>query len=405
MHTQQPRRAGACVASRVLAAGVAFTVPAIAFAQTGTSSVPVSSYDELFGDAALREIAERNNTLSGVEFGGVMQFRYLSIYRGDQFINDELTTGFQNSRTLVWFGGDLGEEFRVYVQGGFDHFDPGEFGLNDAYLTYQYNERVQFGAGQRRSPLLQQDIVEPWNQQAIEVSSAHLFLSPIEVQGVWVYAEQDATRGWLMLHDGVGSGNTDIDSADEADVALVARGEYKWAGAWDQFDQFTSPMDAEEAGRVGAAFGFQTGGSTVGSQDIDALYFIFDAMYQGSGWNLFGQVAVATIDQTNASDLVEFTAEFQAGMYLSQSTEIFGRFDSIFPDDARPNHDPTTILTFGINEYLIPDDPQALKLSFDVQWLFQDPVGSGTPGSTLTGVLPSVDAGEVVFKGQIQARY
>ena len=113
MHTQQPRRAGACVASRVLAAGVAFTVPAIAFAQTGTSSVPVSSYDELFGDAALREIAERNNTLSGVEFGGVMQFRYLSIYRGDQFINDELTTGFQNSRTLVWFGGDLGEEFRV----------------------------------------------------------------------------------------------------------------------------------------------------------------------------------------------------------------------------------------------------------------------------------------------------
>lgn len=398
-------RVPACVSGArpcVAAAGAVVLVASSMCSAQRELRVPVSSYDDLFGDAQARDFSPELGGSSTVDFGGAIQFRYLAVYRGDRNIDDDISSGFQTARTLAWVGGEIGD-FQYFVRGAFGRTDGASL-LEDAWVRMPIREGVTVGAGQRKAPFMQEDLVGELHQQTVETSSAHLFASPGYVQGAWVYAEQESTRGWLMVHDGVGSANTDIDSTREADFAITGRGEYKWAGAWSQFDQFTSPMDAETGAKVGVAAHFQTGGSTVGSMDIDALYFLIDSMYQGPGWNLFGQVMVSSIDQTNAPDVIDATLIVQGGMYISQSTELFARFDGIFPDNARDN-DPTSIITFGFNEYFYPDNPQALKFSFDMQWVLQDQQGSGTPTSSLTGVFSSNDAGQLVLKGQLQAKY
>ncbi|VAX41688.1 hypothetical protein MNBD_PLANCTO03-2106, partial [hydrothermal vent metagenome] len=180
------------------------------------------------------------------------------------------------------------------------------------------------------------------------------------------------------------------------------------------YKDFTSFRGGAAGGMVGGAVHWQTAGNTGNTEtfsgtpatETDMLTYTLDVSYEGSGWNLYGAFVGRNTETAGSPDYDDFGALLQGGIFISAQTELFSRWDAVFPDDSRSSGEDFHTLTFGANHYFFPGS-HAAKLTADVQWSLDDQVGSGSVVKVNEGIglLPTTGDDQISFRLQMQVLF
>ena len=326
--------------------------------------------------------------------GGQIQFRYmLNLSDEGAADGDDNEDGFQTRRTKLWFQGDAFGDMFYMVKGAFDR-DGGAFSLEDAYVGTNIDENMSIRWGQFKAPFLREELVSSTKQLAADRSLTNEIFNQDYSQGVeWAYAADDFNIT-AMFSDGFGSRNTDYNNPAEADWAITVRGEYKFAGTWDQFGDFTGAAGQDYGAMLGGAIHYQDSDDA----DVELLGYTLDISVEGDGWNFFA-AGVGASSEIAGDDFDDFGVVVQGGMMFPDSNwEIFGRWDILFPDSSRTNDDEFNTITVGVNNYI---HGHAAKFTFDVQWFLNDSNGLSGPNTGI-GFVADDDENELAFRAQFQ---
>jgi len=367
--------------------------------------------------------ADGNNTM--YVFGSA-QVRYYANFRDDNDgARENYTGGFENNLTRLGVKGSVWDKaFTYQVRGEFDN--SGSFGLETAYAGYSWDNGFGITAGQMKVGFLRESIIDNEYQLGVNRSITEALFSGGYTQGFAVNYASDAFRFSGSFNDGANSANTAFDNANEADYALTARVDFKAMGAgWERFDDFTSWKSAEDMGLlIGGAVHWQDGGSTgggvddtgadVSTNDVQLLAYTLDAQFEGQGWNAFAAFVGANAESGD-TDSTNFGGVLQAGIFVTDQVELFGRWDGIFWDsdllDADgESADDSHFLTAGVNYYLSPES-HAAKLSLNGVYAFNSTVEplDADDNSVLpiggSGFLGQQDDGEFGLVAQLQVMF
>ena len=336
---------------------------------------------------------------------GFTQFRYTYNHREAVSSPDERrdTAGFSMNRARLFFDANPFEGVSARVRTTFGR-STGDASLDQAYVTFTLPDSYKLRVGQFSLPLFRDENISAEKQLAVNSSVVDDYFNQGNVQGVMLSREWDDARVWLAFSDGIRSANNDFDSSFKADAALTARVEWKIVGdSWSRFDDYTSFRGSDLAVMFGGAIHYESGGRDTGTRDDLRLWYgTADLGVEGSGWNLFC-AAVGVLSDDDAGDEF-FDAGFiaQGGFFVSEQTELFGRFDMIVSDNDRPDRtgDFRTV-TAGANYYFFPGS-HALKVTGNLVWFLDEQASSLAPASTNTALLSSPDDGQWAFQFQVQ---
>ncbi len=359
--------------------------------------------------------------------GGQIQFRYVANFGDDDstFRSDSFEPGFQTRRTKLEFAGHT-DEFGFFVQGDFG-FAGGGFVLQDAWVSHDIDNGWEVRWGQFKAPFLREELVNSKHQLAADRSFANEIFNQGRSQGIEINFEDDdwrfaaaftdgftsansdfpANKGVVFVFDGVGDVIGGALSGGESDYAFTARGEWKWAGNWSDFDDFTAAPDQEYSGLIGAAFHWEGGDAAsvdfLGAPimvDYNMYSWTVDVSAEGNGWNAFAAYMGSTFDADDF-DVTDHGFVVQGGFLIPDSDwEIFARWDAIIPDGDRAGDDTFNTLTCGANYYI---SGHAAKFTCDVAWHLDEGTSTDLVGSnTGIGYLLEDEDGQVVVRGQFQ---
>lgn len=358
--------------------------------------------------------------------------------------SSKITNGFSNAITAISISGNIfSEDWGYMVDVVNSSIAGGGVFLRNAYGTYKIGNGMSVKWGQFQSSFSKEDMVADTNQLALNRSVSDTYFHGGYIQGVEFTYAADAFRIMGGINDGRSSANTDYTAVNavsfagggEQDLGLTARGEFMWAGKWDQYDQFTSFNNSAFFGAVGAGLNFETGGGTVGTQKNTLFGATADVMVKGNGWNAFaalnwmhieknpgtvaGQALVvpppAVTSVPLKTDDIGLLA--QGGIFVAPQWELFGRLDAIVADKnwgvaAEASNPASTYkldetfvaLALGANYYVVPDS-QAIKLTAELEIFVTKPNGPAIlAGNSLNGFLASPDgkSGQFSVAAQMQ---
>lgn len=345
-----------------------------------------------------------------LNIGGNIQVRYMAEFRDDSN-PDDFESGFELRRTQLHFSGTVNQDWGFRVQANFDS-ESGTFTLQDAYATYTFANGWTVLVGQVKAPLLRETLMADWHQLAVESSVANAYFGGGRTQAAAITRTAEDWSFVFAFSDGAHADNTDFtefNGVSEADYSLTPRAQWKFAGDWKQFDDFTSPRGSAFAAMLGGALHWQqsrnTGSPT--DTDVDVLRYTIDLSLEGDGWNGFGAFYGQYVDTRSlAADpdaLNDFGFVVQGGVMVTERAELFARWDAILADEDRGFADDNMhFITGGVNWYFAG---HAAKLTIDGVVSLNDTsglVGAGTLPSTKLGLLGDADSGEVVIRAQFQ---
>lgn len=447
----------------VVLAGAAAGLASSAVAQTSESQAYRA---ELLADAANRTSllaaggAGRDDKGFYITDGGAYKlyvkgfsiFRYTANFRSkresdppsssDITDQDNFTHGFTNRTTKLGVEGTLWDpNFSFRIRGAFanggssasEELDPitgdptgrvirsgsdGGFFLDDAWLAYTWDNGFMIKAGQFTVPLLRERNVEEQFQLATERSIATTYFEPGRSQGIAIGYKGDQFKFVAGFTDGWRAQNTDFNNGAEADWALTARIEFKGAGEWEQFSDFTNWRDANPGWLIGAGIHYQGSGETGDGVDpldssnsgSDILMYTVDAAYEGAGWNLFGAFYGVNVDPDapGSKDVDDFGAVIHGGVFVTDQVELFARWDALFIDDDSLGSNVDSDFhfgTLGMNYYISPKSHTA-KIQADITWSFNktDAIKAspilGSPLGTNVAQLGQRKSGEIGVRVQ-----
>lgn len=373
----------------VLAAGMCGTTATLA-----QDAAPMTSgWDKgrfFVGDAGVNRL----------NVGGKLQFRYYGNFNDTGVSSNDFANGFQVRRAEVQFDGTIWSKDLSYKV-KFDMGGAGSAILKDAFFVYNYGNGFSVRGGQGKLSLLREELVGDEKTLAVDRSVVHMVFTQDRSQLIGVVYSAKTWRAMAEFSDGLKTSNTDFTSASEGDYALTGRVEVLAAGDdFKRFDDFTSWKGSPFACMLGAAGHYQSGGDTLGTPDMTLFEATADASLEGNGWNAYVAGVWRNRDTASAASTDDFGVVAQAGVFLSDQFEVFGRYDGVFADSAN-GHDFHTA-TAGFNYYVAPQS-HAAKATVDVCYFFDDTAGSPlvTPSSNL-GMVSSTKDGEVVVRGQFQ---
>lgn len=359
---------------------------------------------------------------------GQVQFRYYLDFRddgdadGDGVGEDDFELGFQTRRTKIYFDGHIHEPALFYrVNGAFSRTS-GDLRLEDAYAGYKWDNGFTATWGQFKLPFLREETTSSSMQLAVERSIVNDAFSVVRSQGVQGEYKNDNLRLMAAFSDGAAADSSDFGTPrsatgsflinrsglGESDYALTGRAEWKFAGAWDQFKDFTSPAGSEFALMLGVA-GHYEGGDPSSSAFTGGTYdygaWTADLSIEGDGWNAYiaGVGGYSDYHDTAAGDIAndDYGLVAQGGFMIPESQwEPFVRYAGLFLDDGRAGDGDDTFssLTIGVNYYLYG---HAAKFTADAVWCIDetDPL---VASRTSQGQLGDDDEGELTIRLQWQ---
>lgn len=350
-----------------------------------------------------------DDTSFRLNVGGMIQARYVADFRDDSD-PDDFESGFQVWRTELRFSGNVHANWLYFIEGEFDR-DGGAFNLNDAYIGYKLNDRWTLVGGQVKAPALREESLHERFQLAVDRSITNSVFSQGRSHAVAAIYTDDTFQFIPVFSDGARSEDTDFTNPAEADWSFTGRLNWKLAGAWSAFDDFTSWRGSPFAAMLGAAVHYQQSDNSGNPMDTDVnvLLYNVDAQLEGDGWNFFATFIGRRIDVNTLagdSDFDDFGIVAQGGVFISDKDELFARYDIVIPDSDRMNTggtgdaDPFSTLTVGINHYFAG---HAAKLTFDGQYCFDaiSDTALVAPDSGI-GFLGSSEDGEVILRLQFQ---
>lgn len=370
------------------------------------------------------------------------QFRYTASFQDDNNINDDFEGGFSNPRTQIWFSGNVVDPNLFYeVRGEFaDGTTGGTFNLQNAFAGYMFDNGSYLKWGQFRSDFARERNVRGFHQLAADRSLTGELFGQTETQGLEFGYKAEDWRFSVSWNDGMRSRNVDFPAGKglgltydpvtgaltgisnglggEADLALTARAEFKFAGAWDQFKDFTSMPGSDYAGMVGVAghYEFTDGDSVAGGDDLSYFTWTVDASFEGDGWNAFaafygqhieadGVITDNILLTTGDAEADNFGLIVQGGIFIPETDwEVFARYDGIFADDdfSAGDDDVFNTITVGANWYW---SGHAAKFTIDGQFFIDDAADlAGVPGfggDSRVGFAASGDS-EFALRAQFQ---
>jgi hypothetical protein len=391
--------------SMFVIAGAALSLGGQAFAQSAADDQRAYAA-ELMADAAGRtsQLAQADRRFS-VDVHGYFQFRYNWNRRDEAPAGgDRNTIGFQMARTRVNVSGNVvNEDWGYFVQ--FGAGPDGDFFLEDAYGTFRMEGGWQTQFGQFKLPFSREFLVGDQYQLAADRSVTEGVFALGRSQGIQFGFAGDTFRFAGAFSDGRDGANTDFTQGD-SDFALTGRLEFKWAGDWAQARDLTSFPNSDFFGMVGVAGHWESGGDTgtlTGTTfNADLFAVTADISVEGNGWNVFAAGHYSTLDASGQPRFSDWGAVIQAGIFVTPQTELFGRWDSVFPDnDWAPQDSDFSTITVGLNHYFVPES-HAAKLTIDLQWFLDAPAESIVVGNTLLGLLPDTGDNQWNLRGQLQ---
>jgi len=390
-------------------AGAALSLSVAATAQTSTMDQSRSYASELMSDASTRtsSLAPAAQDFT-VNVHGYTQFRYNWNQRDDNNLTDDATIGFQNARTDVNLSGNIvNENWGYFVDWEWsDASDSSGATLLDAFGYYKMGNGWSVKFGQFKLPLYREELVGDTYQLFADRSVTNTYFNQARSQGVQVAYEGDQFRFAGAFSDGLQTANTDFNSSSEADWAITARGEFKWAGDWKQAKDFTSFRNSDFFGMVGFAGNYQQGGDTFNTADVDLWALTVDLSVEGNGWNVFAAFNWANVDPNAGDSFDDMSFQVQGGVFVSEDWELVAGWDWLIPDSDRVGGDSEfSTIRFGANHYFVPDS-HAAKLTLDFSWFLdaQSDCAIAIP-STLTGLLASGQDSQWNLRGQVQLMF
>ena len=336
---------------------------------------------------------------------GQIQFRYTANFSDDGgAVGDDFEGGFSTRRTKLKFHGNAFGDMFYNVTGAFDR-DGGDFTLEDAYVGTNVDDNSKVRWGQFKLPFMREELVSSTRQLAADRSLVNETFNQGRSQGVEYSHNSDDFRFAVAFSDGFRSANTDwpagpaggIGGGGENDYAFTGRVEWKGAGEWGQFKDFSGAAGQDYGLLLGAAAHYQDHDMA----GADVFLWTIDLSVEGDGWNVFAAVVGSHPDTNPATggSTDDFGYVVQGGMFLPDSDwEIFARWDMVSPDSAYAADDDHSTLTFGVNNYI---HGHAAKFTLDLQWHL-DEANSITPGNSGIGYLGDDDEDEVAIRAQFQ---
>jgi len=358
----------------------------------------------------LSQAQSHTNTLAqppatAVNVGGQIQFRWIFNSRDDSGLVEDTTTGFQTRRTKLDFTGNIiNKDWTFRVLSAFDR-DGGAAVLEEAWVQYRFGNGWNARWGQFKLPLNREELVSSSRQLAAERSVVNEFFTQDRSQGIELSYDTENMRFVAAFSDGLDSENTDFAGEGlEADYAVTGRFEYKFQGTWSRFADFTSRQGDDFASMLGGAAHWQHN-DTPGFTDTDLLQYTADLSLEGDGWNAFGAFVGRYSDMDGAASVNDMGFVIQAGYRFAPETELFARWDALWPDDDRGDdlEDLYNFITVGLNQYYAG---HAAKATIDLVWALEetdDLAALGTdPENTGLGLLGSSDDSEIALRLQFQ---
>jgi len=397
----------------VTGAAVSLTAGTV-LAQSNESTRNDADYQRgLIADAASQNSGENANFFiasdeegTRLDIGGLAQFRHISNWRSSSSAgDDDFTSGFESSRTQLWFDGTVHDVWDFRIEGQFD-LDGGTFYLNDAYIGSELGENGYVQLGQFILPFSHESTVDDQYQLAVDRSVVDAVFGPGWSQGIQLSWNSDRFRAFGAFSDGFATANTPYISPAEADYALTGRLEWLAAGDFAQFDDYTSINDDSFGLLTGAALHYQDGGSTGFTTDVEMFSYTGDISVENGRWNAAAAVIGRSVE-TPTSDFDDWGYLVQGGFFATETNEFFGRIDGVQADSARGfANDDFNFLTVGWNRYFAG---HAAKFTADVVYSFDATHDLGSFGATGSssnlGLLGDMDDGETALRLQMQLMF
>jgi hypothetical protein len=334
---------------------------------------------------------------------GFTQFRANLNWRDEDSAGSQadFTQGFQMRRARLGVRGTIwSTDLSYYVLSEFSR-STGDLGLLDGYGEYKLSDTTSVRWGQFKLPFLREELVTDTQQLTAERSTMNNVFSVTRTQGAMVTYQTEDLRISGAVSDGANALNKDFNASSQADIAVTARGEFRWGeGDFKRFDDMTSWRDSGNAGMVGLALHAQTGGETGSTADTDVFALSADVSLEGNGWNVLVQGVWRRTDPAGGSETDDFGLLVQGGVFVTDQAELFARYDGVYADDA--NGDDFHVLTVGVNYYVSPRS-HAFKLTADVQYYFDAEGDSALVSpTTSTNLLADTETGQVAARVQGQ---
>jgi hypothetical protein len=377
---------------------------------------------ELLGDAAEHSSLLADGSTSGfikgkftlsdgnantLNIGGFMQTRYLANFRDRPGSDDDFTHGFQAARARLRFTGSIWEKNFTYSIMTEMATTTGTATLLDAEARYTYDNKVYVRAGQFKPLFLREELVYDPLQLTIDRTVTNAVFTMTRSQGAGLGWAGEQVRVGADLHDGAKNLNTPFASSSEADYAITARADWMFAGdSFKRFDDMTSWKGSAFTGMLGSALDWESYGHTGGGatkQDIFGA--TVDLTLEGDGWNALVAGVYRNTSPNAGSDVSDWGMIAQAGFFVTDQLELFGRYDGVFPDTA-DGPDNFNTLTAGANYYLSPQS-QAARLTGDVVWYLDAEADSAIipAPSTIIDLLNDTEGNQYGVRLQLQVLF
>ncbi|MFK7883877.1 MAG: porin [Phycisphaerales bacterium] len=358
-------------------------------------------------DVETKELATLLNKNPSLSLSVQMQFRYQANIRDDASTtitnpDDDVSIGFVMRRLKLEASSAITDNLKAKLVLAVDRKTGTAF-LEDTYADWKVSDDVTLRIGQFKLPILREEIVSSKRQLAVERSATNETFTQNRSQGIQANFGGEDWRAMLTFSDGIESDNTTFNDSAEADYSFTARGEMKFGEAtFRQFRQFTSFRGATSGGLLGGAVSWQTMGETnpATAMPTDMLLLTGDFSWIDDGWNAYAALIYRNTDNGMMS-FDDIGAVVQGGFFVAENTELYGRWDAVFPDSSRgTTGNDFHSVSFGVNHYLIPES-HAAKFTFGVSIALDPTTESIVSTSDGHNLLPDSESGQIELMAQM----
>ena len=338
---------------------------------------------------------------------GQIQFRFIYSHQNDGPVDSD-RYGFENTRTRFGFGGHIVDpSWKYFIWAG--GTGVGSFILLDAWIEKQFDNGLSIRAGQFKLPTWQEWTVFETRQQFVERSVLDARYAQVYAQGVLARYTADAFRLHFAFSDGLRTLGTPWSVGPDVtrppipyqmsnEFALTGRGEFKFAGDWSQYGDFTSFRGDDPVYVVGASVHYQVGDYGTDDDEIEILQWTVDGSFKFGGANVYAAVIGTSVkDQTVDRDELGFL--IQGGYFVADDWELMARYAYGDNDGAGAFEDRISVLTVGVNYFVAR---HALKWTTDVGYAFMPIDPSWEEERRGYRVDDPDESGQVVVRTQVQ---
>ncbi|MCP4834804.1 MAG: hypothetical protein GY895_08570 [Phycisphaera sp.] len=296
-----------------------------------------------------------------LKVGGQVQVRFVlnrAKKGGDPTVDNDLIPfndqtyawGFENRRTKLQFSGHVVDPSWTYrIKGGYERVLGGEFLLEESWVAKSLGDGWKVKVGQFKPPWMREELVSSSKQLAVERSMVNEYFNQGYSQGVEIAWSSDDVKVAAWYGDGIGarnlgrartSGQNTAWNETATNYSFASRGEWRLAGDWSQFKDFSSARGSEFGAMLGVAGTIQRGNQKLGDRDgVLSGGVTADVTLEFNGASLFAS-AVWTNVQSGAGkggSNQPWGVTVQGGYFVSEDVEVFGRWECMnFDLSAQP---------------------------------------------------------------------